>query len=610
MKKVFRISSLLFIVLFTLFIALLVYAACSPIALSNTQIIIYDKNQNIIYQSKQSIVSDIQEIPPLYIEGLLAIEDQHYYEHIGFDPLRIIKAGFNNVVQGEIVEGASTLTQQYAKNVYLNNEQTFTRKANEILFALQLEMQYTKEEILEAYVNSIYYGHGIYGLANAANFYFSTPLEQLTPAQVALLIAIPNAPSYYSPYLHIDNAYVKRDQILYVFYEKGILSESAYESAIEEEIVVDSSTYEESINTNYYIDAVLLELEQLQIDDEILHIYTYYDPQAQKALSDSISEHNNNIELQTSGIIIEPYTSNIIALQGGNDYGTSNYNRALYAQRQVASTIKPLIYYLSLCQGFTPSSTFESSATSFVLEDGTTYKPENYNKVYPEKEISMIQAVGVSDNIYAVKTLLSIGVDTLVEALENFNIQSEANPSLALGCVNMSILQISEIYNTFASEGIYNKPAFIESIKNEQDELYSRSILDKQLLKHDETLILNQLLTASTDMNNNDVSFVTMYTHIPEHTASIKSGTSDWDTWCIGYNPYYTIGIWNGYDDSRNIEKADYNTSKAIWQNTFDTLMQDRGNPFYTMSNTIESRIVDPINGDAMSEGSEYWYLK
>ena len=348
----------------------------------------------------------------------------------------------------------------------------------------------------------------------------------------------------------------------------------------------------------------------LDYTNDVLYVYTYYDETAQSALSNAIKENNTNSQLQTSGIVMEPYSGNIIALQGGNEYTQSTYNRALYAKRQIASTIKPLLYYCALTQGFTPSSLFSSEKTTFTLSDGSTYSPQNYNDLYPNKEISMIHALRTSDNIFAVKTHLFLGIETLQEALASFSYESEATPSLALGTINLSIYDTTIIYNTFASEGYYIKPSCIHMIANENEILYTRNIKPKLLLDRDVTLVLNQLLTCTYDMNAIGNSYPTLYGKQTHVKTAVKSGTSNWDTWAIGYNPYYTVGIWNGYDDNSEIHKDDYEISKAIWQDCFNTLMQDKEEIWYEPTNAIVSRKVNPFTGAIDKDGSVYWYLK
>lgn len=609
MKKYRRFFQISFFLVFTIFIFLLIYAILFPIQLPSSNITMYDANNNIIYKSTASSDLTLEECPDFIEESIICVEDKRFYRHIGFDLLRILKSFYNNIKNASIVEGGSTITQQYAKNIFLSNRQTLNRKINELIYALQIEMHYSKEEILEGYMNSIYYGHGIYGFKNAADFYFGKAVDDLNISEIALLIGIPNGPSYYSPILNMDNALLKRNQILDVLYRNNKITLTEYEQSLQEQIHLDNKDYEKENEKNYYVDAVINEVFALGYSGN-LKIYTYYDEKAQNALSSSISLYTKDKSLQSSGIVMEPYSGNIIALQGGNDYTKTSYNRAIYSQRQVASTIKPLLYYCALTQGFTPSSTFTSKATSFPLEDGTYYTPENYNKYYPNKEISMIQALRTSDNIYAVKTHLFLGKETLQEALKAFHINTHANASLALGTVNLSIYDISRIYNTFASEGYYVEPSFISSITQNGEIVYERTIEPKQLLNRDITLVLNQLLTSTYDMTNIDVVYPTLYGKEANVKTAVKSGTSNWDTWAIGFNPYYTVGIWNGYDENMEMDKSEYEISKSIWQNCFNTLMEDKKEVWYEPSRNIVLKKVDPISGKEDSTGSVYWYLR
>lgn len=596
-------------ILCTLFVGLLLYTCIVPIDINTSHITIYDTHHQILYKSASTSDLALKDCPAFIQDAIVCVEDKRFFTHIGFDPLRILKSLYTNIMNASIVEGGSTITQQYAKNIFLNNKQTLTRKLKEIVLALQMEMQYSKDEILEGYMNSIYYGHGIYGFKNAASFYFNKEVDTLNLSEIALLIAIPNGPSYYSPLINIENAKGKRNQILYTLYKNKLISKDEYEQAIHSLIVLDNKEYTIENEKNYYIDVVLEQLDSMSYSGD-LHVYTYYDPQVQTALSNAIKNNNPSETFQTSGIVVEPYSGNVVALQGGNNYTLSSYNRALYAKRQIASTIKPLLYYCALTQGFTPSTLFSSEETMFTLEDGSTYSPKNYNNIYPNKDISMIHALRTSDNIYAVKTHLFLGMDTLQNALEAFSFKSEANASLALGTIHLSIFDLSTIYNTFASEGYYIQPAFIDTIYDSNKVLYQRDTNLKQMLDRDTTLILNQLLTCTYDNNYIEDVYPTLYGKKPDVIAAVKSGTSNWDTWAIGYNPYYCVGIWNGYDNNQEIQKQEYEISKAIWQECFNTLMQDKSEIWYEPTNNIEIKKVHPISGKVLKDGSVYWYLR
>lgn len=619
MKKFVKYIGYICLFVLTILILIYTYAFFDRLKLDEqrSNITIYDINGDVMYESnfmKNMTWTNISEIPDIVQESFVSVEDKRFYNHIGFDPIRLSKAVISNLQSKDIVEGGSTITQQYAKNLFLTNEQTWTRKIQEFFYSARLEMQYGKDEILEGYLNTIYFGHGVYGIKSAASYFFHADMEDLTIAQLAMLIGIPNGPSIYSPYISMENAVSRQQLILEILENNGIISEEEKESALQEKIVLADHGNDEQGYDEFYINSVIQDLSSRKDLDlsNTLHVYTYYDPNVQSALQNAISTTllpENDLEI--SSVVLQPFTGNILAIAGGKDFTISQYNRALNSQRQVASTIKPLLYYTALLQGFTPSSTFISQPTTFRLADNTEYAPENYNSKYPNREISMINAISMSDNIYAVKTHLFLGIDTLHQALLDFGItQSQANPSEALGTVDMSILDLTKIYNTFASEGLYTSPSFISKIANDTDTLYEREIEPKRLLERNETLILNQMLTATYDEKNMTFSYPTMAGYAPNVKVGVKSGTSDWDSLVVGFNPEYTIGIWNGYDDNRELEKENYDIGKTIFKKTFDSLYERKKEIWYQPSDDIQVKIVDPISGTANAVGSEYWYLK
>lgn len=601
--------------------AIYTYAMLDPLDINETRksITIYDTNGDVLYESnfkKNMEWTVIEQIPSFIQEAFVSVEDKRFYYHAGFDPLRIMKALKNNLISGTVVEGGSTITQQYAKNLFLTNEQTISRKIQEFFYATRLEMQYSKEEILEGYLNTLYYGHGIYGVRNAAKFFFDKELSELNTAQTAMLIAIPNGPSLYSPYLHPDYAKARQELILSILAQSALISETEYKEALAEELVYAKHEDEQNVygNEEYFISVVLEELTQKELlnKSNTLKVYTSYDPKVQKALMNSInSSMSQDNELECAGIVLEPFTSHVLAIAGGKDYTISQFNRAMYAKRQVASTIKPLLYYNALCQGFTPSSTFISQPTTFQIENGE-YEPQNYGNRYPYREISMINAIAMSDNIYAVKTHLFLGTATLHNSLLDFGIkQSQENPSEALGTVNMSVFELGNIYNTFASEGLYREASFIQMVRDENDEvLFDEDTQNKRLMDRDKTLVLNQMLTSTYDLRNRTTAYPTMTGSAPKTKVGVKSGTSDWDSWVVGFNPGYTIAVWTGFDDNRFLERTYYEEAKSIFKKTFDELYPNGDGPWYSPSDAIEIRYVEPISGTVSAQGSPYWYLK
>ena len=624
MKKSLRI---LFILLATVSMTILIFylvAFFTPISNfgDNNRIRIFDKNQELFYESNNNLTSswiEYENIPIDIVNTFVSIEDKNYFSHFGFDPLRIAKALYINIKEQAIIQGGSTITQQYAKNQYLTNEQTIQRKIKEAFLAAQLETHYTKEQIFEGYINTLYFGHGIYGIKDASYFFFDKPLENLTTAEIAMLAGIPNGPALYSPYINYDNAVYRQTLILDTLLHNEYINEDTYIEAINENIILkqyDDSYLSQSNISGYYKDATIqaaIQLGYMQPDQTFysIDIYTYYDPNIQEMLVSEINKQDIPEGMEVASVILEPYTSHILSIVGGKDYSTTQYNRALYSKRQVASTIKPLLYYLALQEGFSPSTTFLSKYTTFYINENETYAPTNYGHVYADEPISLINAISLSDNVYAMKTHMYLGMDALANALSQFNIQTEANASLALGTASFPIIQLAEIYNTFASEGIHTTPSFIDKIVNHNQEvIYINNENRSILLNQDDTLILNQLLRATYDIKNNNHLKATMLGYEPNVTTAAKSGTSDWDSIVVGFNPQYTIVVWNGYDDNQPMtNETERRISKRIFKGVFNRLYQDTtSNPWYNLTTNLEARKVNPITGELSQFGSWYWY--
>ncbi|MEG0526551.1 MAG: transglycosylase domain-containing protein [Longicatena sp.] len=618
--KVFRkVSFVVIFAILSIIGGIYIYAFVDRLSLDEQRknITIYDTNGNVMYESnfkKDMQWTPISKIPQFVQNAFVSVEDKRFEYHAGIDPIRISKALLTNISHGDILQGGSTITQQYAKNLFLTNEQNVQRKVQEMLYSARLEMQYSKKEILEGYLNTVYFGHGVYGVNSAAKYFFDKTLDELSIAETAMLIGIPNGPSIYSPFLHLDNAIKRQQLILGVLENNGVISSEEKAKALSETLHLADSTKNKSIGIDqYYIDSIIQQISKMDLDfNQELHIYTYYDPEVQQTLTDAI-KHNVSMDsdIEAAGIITQPFTGNILAISGGKDYTISQYNRALNSSRQVASTIKPLLYYCALQNGFTPASQFTSERTQFHLDGNEEYSPTNYGDVYANGKISMINAIALSDNIYAEKTHMFLGINTLHNALLDFGIkQSTPTPSQALGTVSMSLAQLSRIYNTFASEGLYTEPSMIKQISNKNKVIYKKPEEPKRLLNRDETLVLDQMLTATYDIKNKSYTWPSMYGYQPDVKVAVKSGTSDWDSLVIGFNPEYTVGIWTGFDDNRELGTQYFKLSKSIFKDTFNALYTSRTGVWYQPSDEIIAKTVDPISGEEKNDGSTYWFLK
>ena len=601
------------------------YATFSDVPLlnENSRVLLYDNQNEVFYESnyfKNSTWCSFEDFPELLKNAVVAVEDKRFYSHLGIDPIRIVKAMAVNLISGTIEEGASTITQQYARNLYLTLDQTYSRKLQEIIIATKMEMHYSKEDILEGYLNTVYFGHGIYGFAKAADYFFDKTLSECTIGEIAILVGIPNGPSYYSPFINLENSRSRQKIVLNALVKNKVITQAQADKALQEEIILADHTDKTGRRPDgYYIDAVIQELRNLNLYTEEnikngLEVYTYYDADIQNTLQNSISRYDPDTGQEIAGVILEPFTFHILAINGGKDYSLSQYNRILYSSRQIGSTLKPLLYYCALADGFTPSTTFLSSATSFQLSEDEVYTPTNYMEIYPETNISMINAISCSDNIYAIKTHLFLGTDLLNDTLKAFGIElSEENVSIALGSTNFPLIDLAKIYNTFASEGLVEEPSFIRLVCDGKGNiLYENKDEPKQLLKRDETLILTSLLRSPFDIKNITGSTPSMLGYEPYTTTAVKSGTSDWDSLVASYNPNYTCILWTGYDDNKAMTTSEERrVVKEIFQDFYHTLYPKCAEGvWYVPSSAIESRRVDPVSGQLSGEGSLYWYKK
>lgn len=626
-KKILKTNIIIFSTLILSYLSLYIYGHFTkklPVTLAN-KYYFYDINNNLYNGNNDNWVK-LDQISENLINATIAAEDKHFYNHIGFDYLRIGKALMNNIKNKKTVEGASTITQQYAKNLFLDFGKTWTRKIQEAWITIKLESQYKKDEILEGYLNTINYG-GVFGIENASLYYFNKHASELSLAEATILAGIPKSPSNYSPIENEENAKKRQNTILNNMVKNKYITEEQKEEAKKQTLeYVGENNSDKITSLMYYQDAVIDELKNIKtipqsfLDTKGLKIYTTLNQEYQKILEEKIKENlKDNNEIQVSSIIMEPTTGKILALIGGRDYKTSQYNRATQAKRQVGSTIKPFLYYAALENGFTSSTTFTSEKTIFSFENDKTYSPKNYNDKYPNKPISMAAAISYSDNIYAVKTHLFLGEETLVNIAHRIGIneQLEPIPSLALGTKELTLEEMMEAYGTLASGGYKNEPYLIEKIEDENGNiLYEHKNNKEQVLNESQTFIINELLTSTYQTDFIDYNYPTLISLAGKLSKkyAIKTGTTDTDRLIFGYNKDLLIGVWNGYDDNRESPAEDNQISKNIWYETIEECLKDKDDSWYEIPNNVVGVLVDPISGELPDKNTKhkrmFYYIK
>lgn len=628
MKKLNRISKISLIIigfLIVFYIGIYFVASISKKLDINTSngYYLYDSNNNLINGTSDQWIK-LDDISKNLINATISIEDKNFYKHQGFDYLRIAKSLYINLINRKTLQGASTITQQYAKNLFLDFDKTWERKFKEAWLTVKMESQYSKKEILEGYLNTINYG-GVYGIENASFYYFNKSARDLSLAEATILAGIPKSPTNYSPILNYDKAKQRQYIVLNAMVENKFITKEEMDNAYNEKLEFYGYIENNNLKTiRYFQDAVMDELDTLDLPSSFietggLKIYTTLDINAQKILEESINNNITNNDIELASIMQNPNTGEVLALTGGKDYSKSQYNRALYAKRQVGSTLKPFLYYVALENGFTESTTFTSEATTFVFANDQTYSPNNYNNKYGNKDISMATAIAYSENIYAVKTHLFLGEETLVEMLKRVGITSplEAIPSLALGSEEITLKDMVSAYSTFASGGFKTNTHFIKKIEDSNGNiLYEYKDNKEQVLNSSLVYIMNEILTSTYNYNFIDYNYPTCYDIASKLTKkySIKTGTTDTDHLIFGYNNNIVVGIWSGYDDNRQAETSEGKTIKNMWADIVENYLKDKENTWYELPNNVVGVLVNPITGEVADENTKnatmFYYIK
>ena len=619
-SKIFRFIKIMLVLFLLTMGGIFVYIKTSPKLEINSanSFVLYDNTGEVFFQGNESKTwVSLDDISDYLIQATIYTEDKNFYKHHGFDFLRILKATYVNITSGTTKQGASTITQQYAKNLFLDFDKTWKRKWDEMWYTMRIEANYSKDEILEGYLNTINYGHGKYGIENASQFYFNKPAKDLDLAEATMLTGIPKSPSNYSPLVNYDLAKERQLLILNLLVENDVITEEEKNQAYQEELVFSGVEQQEELETvMYYQDAVIKELETIDSipssysDTKGLKIYTNLDLNAQKNLEKTIRETiPDESEIETAAVMMNPNTGGIIALVGGRDYSKSSFNRATDSMRQVGSTMKSYLYYAALENGFTSSSAFTSEATTFTFSNQSDYSPRNYNNTYGNKPISMATAIAYSENIYAVKTHLFLGSDALINVARRVGITAKLEdiPSLPLGTNEISIIEMAAGYSAFANLGYKVEPHLIEKVVDADGKVLYQADNSKELVLNSSlTFILNNMLTGTYDPDYIDYNYPTAIALASKltHKYALKSGTTNTDNWNIGFNNDIVSAVWVGYDDNQSLNTSEYKYAQNIWYESVEFYEQGKSDEdtWYQKPSNVSAVLVDPISGKPVTE--------
>lgn len=623
LRAFFIVSLLGFILLFILLVCVLGYAkflGAPPLAVPQSTLY-YADDGSIIGEShtgQKRYWVPLDEISPALIEATVAIEDQNYFDHHGFDYKRIAGAALADIRAMAKVQGASTISQQYARNLFLEHDKTWKRKIHEALYTIRLEMNYSKADILEGYLNTIYYGYGAYGVQAASQFYFGKNAADLSLAEASMLAGIPKGPGIFSPLVSMEKAKQRQKLILNSMVKNKFTDEQKAEQAEQTTLALTGKHPHTKMEVApYFQDTVRNALKSvLNLDDQTialggLKVFTTLNPEQQAAAEEKINEIiNEDSKIQVGLVAMEPKTGYVKAMVGGRNYQESPFNRAVQAVRQPGSTLKPLLYYAALEHGFTPATTMKSELTTFYFEDNRPeYIPHNFNNQYADGEITMAQALALSDNVYAVKTHLFLGEETLIDTAKRFGITTKQAkvPSLALGTSGVRMIEMANAYSLFANGGKRVEPVYIERVENHNGEvIYEHKDVEESILRPDLSFVMTQMMTGVFDEKLNGYARVTGSSILNKMSRPYagKSGTTETDSWMIGYTPQLVTAVWTGYDQGKDIElTAEKSYAKNIWIDFMESALKDEPVKKFKAPKGTVGVYLDPENGKLATEG-------
>ncbi|MFY9324535.1 MAG: PBP1A family penicillin-binding protein [Syntrophomonadaceae bacterium] len=573
--------------------------------------IVYDINGTPMrgLSEQNQINISLEEIPSSFIAAVIAIEDKNFYSHHGVDFTGILRALYTNIRQGKVAAGGSTITQQTAKNLFLTNERTLTRKIKELFYAIQLERQYSKDEILTMYCNTIYFGQGAYGVEVAARTFFGKHARELTLAESALLAGLPQRPSGYNPYVNAEAAQNRQKMVLNRMVEESMITAVERDKALQQELVYHRSTYMGG-DAPYFMamvkDYLIEKYGERMVFQGGLRVYTTLDLNLQQAANQAYNQGTKDWDpqLQLALVALDTRNGQITALIGGRDYAASSYNRA-YARRQPGSTFKPFMYSLAIERGFSAADQIQCEEVEFELVNGDIYKPTDYgSEPYHWRAFTLKEAVMISDNVVAVQVNHILGPKETAAHAEKFGF-SDLQPvlSLPLGSNEVTPVSMAAAYAVFANQGIYNEPVYILRVENAQGTVLEEyQAAPQQIISPENAYIINNMLQGVMDSGGTGHHLRNTIGTIP---AAGKTGTTDEfkDAWFVGYTPRICCAVWVGYDRNKNVSSTGGVLAGPIWANFIARTADLYGPADFTKPDQVQIMNICLDSGQVATQG-------
>ncbi|WP_110952866.1 transglycosylase domain-containing protein [Anaerosinus massiliensis] len=536
--------------------------------ISATQV--YDINGNLISKlfEQNRIVVTNNNMSPYLSQAIIANEDTRFYQHIGIDPIGIARALWVNIKAGDITEGGSTITQQLAREMFLNQERTLVRKMREAILAIIIDFKFSKDEILQAYLNQVYLGEGAYGVEAAAQKYFGKHANELDLSESAMIAGLARGPVLYSPYRDMSAALERRSIVLSNMREQEYISADEKDRA-ESQAISLVSKKERSVKASYFVDYIAKQLVEKYGEETVyqrgLKVYTTLDLHIQEAMENVLGEYQGAV------VALDPKTGYIKAMVGGNNYAESQLNRAVDEYRQPGSAFKPFVYTTALNQGIT---------SNYIVVDEPIdiagYRPQNYDHKYLGK-MTINKALRWSVNSVAVKMGQKVGMREVLNLAKSMGIttltEDDNNLATALGglTVGVNLLELSAAYTTFANHGVLSQPISILRVENEHNQtLAEYQSNQKAVLNEDIAYIMTNMLMGALKDGTATAANI-------GREAAGKTGTTDsYETaWFIGYTPDLLVGIYVGNDDRSSIGISGSQVA-ALWGKSMFDLQKNQ----------------------------------
>jgi penicillin-binding protein 1A len=552
---------------------------------------IYDASDKPVFTifKEQRIEIPLDRMSPNFIKAVISVEDQRFYEHSGVDAIRVAAAAVRNLEEGRRAEGGSTITQQLARQSFLTRDKTFRRKVKEIILAGYIEAQYTKQQILELYLNKVYFGDGLYGVEAASRGYFAKSAKDLDVPQAALLAGLIQSPSSYAPTVNLERALARRAVVLQTMIASGAITAEQAERAREAEVELKNGLEVKEIGGLYFKEQVRRELVERfgwqRVYQGGLRVFTTVDSELQTQAEALVEKNLDDIErrrgfnhvprekqpkvqegrtpeyLQGALVAIDPATGHVRAMVGGRDFTESRFNRAVQARRQPGSAFKPFVFAAALEAGQSPASIITNLNDPTLTPQGE-WVPEDEHTT--ESFLTLRSALRTSSNRAAVQLLHTVGIQRAVDYAEKLNIGTPPSvPSLALGAGDVSLIQLTAAYGAFANEGMVRRPVMIRRVEDSDGTVLFTDEGKSHRAVSEATAF--QMASMLADVVNAGTAYRARQSGFMLPAAGKTGTTNDYvDAWFVGFTPKLVTGVWIGFDQPKTIISNGYAGDIAV----------------------------------------------